>query len=168
MTGSSTRYTPQNKGAGRERMLAFGVSQRIETMRTNQLVVRILYSMKADIAFSSGDWVLRWKGFTCMVPYMTMVSMMSEWKSICETNMPVLHVFESSKMIVISSTTGVFIRPMRTFPEKGKFSSKGPYENSMAIYHSDTMKFLDMSFPLRMDKHDQFSSLLLLTEPFYK
>ncbi|RYP14051.1 hypothetical protein DL767_010448 [Monosporascus sp. MG133] len=65
--------------------------------------------------------------------------MASTWKRICEPNMPVLHIFEAAKVIVVSTTTtGVLIRPMRRRVLHGDFVPEGPYADTMAIYNSDT------------------------------
>lgn len=48
-------YTTPNNGAGKARLLTFGVMLRLETWRTHQLVDMILASIKPNIMFTSAD-----------------------------------------------------------------------------------------------------------------
>ncbi|KAI1291210.1 hypothetical protein F5Y03DRAFT_400881 [Xylaria venustula] len=166
-------YTPQTKGGGRIRALAFGTQQRIETSRTREMAEEIISAIvdkrgQMNMAVVNGDWVLRWYGFTCRVTIDSVYAMVRKWRTMCEPNMPVLHIFEELKVITMSTATGVLIRPMRTSAKKGVFEFQGPYVDSMAIYHSDTLRFAKMQFPSRSDEPEQYCCFLLLTEPFFR
>ncbi|RYP59466.1 hypothetical protein DL771_010893 [Monosporascus sp. 5C6A] len=58
-------YTLQTKGGGRA--LAFGTYPRVEMFRTRELIEEIVSSALGGVVMGSGDWVLRWRGFTCNV-----------------------------------------------------------------------------------------------------
>lgn len=45
----------------------------------------------------------------------------------------------------MSSTSGVLIR---VIPKGSRFVFEGPYVDSMAVHHSDTMRFINKTFPL--------------------
>ncbi len=155
-------FTPQSKGAGRVRMLTFGVSIRVATARTIKLACVIMSAVGFQVVSGIGDWVLRCMGFTTMITFEDVVSMVSVWKNMCEFNMPTLHVFESKKVVVISIASGVLIRPVRTFVNERKFVRQGPFVDSMCVYHSDTMKYLNVIFPRFDVEPMQFNSTSVL------
>lgn len=151
-------FTPQSKGAGRVRLLSFGVSIRVMTRRTVKLACDIISAVGPQVANGVGDWVLRCMGFTTVITDEDVHSMVNTWKNMCEFNMPTVHVFESRKVIVISITSGVLIRPLRTLVSKSKFTRQGPFVDSMCVYHSDTMRYLGATFPRHDTEVTQFSS----------
>lgn len=163
-----TNFTPQSKGAGRVRMLAFGVSIRVMTKRTVEMACKLLSAVGHSIGTGFGDWVLRCMGFTSFVTSQDVIKIVNEWKNMCEFNMPTVHVFTSMKVIVISITSGVLIRPVRTSIVGGKFVKQGPFVDSMCIYHSDTMKYLDVRFPDPEIESMQFTASILLLFPFHR
>ena len=55
----------------------------------------------------SGKWVVRCMGYTSVVEKSDVVSMMSKCSTHCEFDMPILHVFGSIKVVVISVSSGV-------------------------------------------------------------
>jgi len=161
-------FTPQSKGAGRVRMLAFGVSIRTMTKRTVVLASRLISVVGCQIGTGFGDWVLRCMGFTTMITLDDVMKIVTEWKTMNEFNMPTVHVFENLKVIVISITSGVLIRPMRTIVSNGEFIRQGPFVDSMCVYHSDTMKFANLTFPDPEIEPMQFSSTSCLIVPFFR
>jgi len=160
-------FTPQSKGAGRVRVLASGVSIRVMTSKTIQMACSLLSTIAGQMGTGFGDWVLRCMGFTTMVTHNDVINITKRWATMCEFNMPTVHVFENFKTIVISINSGVLIRPVRTFVKDREFVRQGPFVDSMAVYHSDTLKYAKVSWP----KHDveikQFIATSVQCIPFY-
>jgi hypothetical protein len=163
-----TNFTPQSKAAGRVRMLAFGVSVRVMTSRTIEMACRLVSRVAHGFGTGIGGWVLRCMGFTSIITGSNVVALVNEWGKMCEYNMPTVHVFESARVVVISITSGVLIRPVRTRMIKGKFVREGPVVDSMCVYHSDTMRYLKRSFPDPVTEPMQFTACMLLLFPFYR
>lgn len=161
-------YTPQTKAGGRVRALAFGTHQRIETHRTREIVAEMFSSMSRHASMLVGDWVLRWYGYTCRVTERCVRALVEVWKATCEPNMPTVHVFLSSKVVVVSSSTGVLIRPVRTSASGGRFEFQGPYVDTMTLYDCDTMAFAGVEFPDRTKEPEQYCCFPLLVEPFFR
>lgn len=161
-----TSYTPQSKGAGRVRMLVFGCTIRVTTQRTIELACEIMSVLKCSIGIGFGDWILRCMGFCCVVTIEEVFAMLDVWKSMCEPNMPTMHVFRDSKVVTISTSSGVLIRPMRTFAHDGKFSFEAPFVDTMTVYHSDTLDFINKRFPDHRYEPEQFLEITALTVPF--
>lgn len=160
-------FTPQSKGAGRVRMLAPGVSIRVMTRRTVELASRLISAVTHQMGSGFGDWVLRCMGFTTLISYQDVVAVVDEWKTMCEFNMPTLHVFASLKVVVISISSGVLIRPLRTFVKDREFVRQGPFVDSMSVYHSDTMKVANLNFPKHTVEIKQFIETSVQCVPFY-
>ena len=80
----------------------------------------------------------------------------------CKANMPVLHIFQSSKIVVISISQGTMIRPMRMVMCNRKFVMEGPFINMMAIYHSDMMSFCELKFPRKEVEPLQYFNIMVL------
>ena len=161
-------FTPQSKGAGRVRMLAFGVSIRIATRRTVTMACKLISTVKCQIGTGFGDWVLRCMGFTTTITIEDVTAIVSAWKIMNEFNMPTVHVFEKMKVVVISIASGVLIRPVRTIVTEAKFARQGPFVDSMCVYHSDTMRFAGLTFPDPEIEPMQFSSTSCLIIPFFR
>lgn len=161
-------FTPQSKGAGRVRMLTFGVSIRIMTRRTIKLACTLLDKITSQLGNGYGDWVLRCMGFTTFITLEDVIQIVSVWKSMCEFNMPTVHVFEKEKVLVISIASGTLIRPIRTYVNGGAFVREGPFVDSMCIYHSDTMRFLKVCFPSPVSEGMQFAATSALIISFHR
>ena len=84
----------------------------------------------------------------------------------CKAKMPVLHIFQSSKIVVISISQGTMIRPMRMVMCNRKFVMEGPFINMMAIYHSDMMSFCELKFPRKEVEPLQYFNIMVLLMPF--
>ena len=161
-------FTPQSKGAGRVRMLSFGVTIRVMTTSTIKLACRLISTIGVRVGTGFGDWILRCMGFTTAITHRDVVAIINEWKTMCEFNMPTVHVFESLKTVVLSITSGVLIRPLRTIVSGSEFVRQGPYVDSMCVYHSDTMRYLGMSFPKPEVEVMQFTCTSSLLIPFFR
>jgi hypothetical protein len=150
-------YTPQSKAAGRVRILAAGVTVRIMTTDTIIMANKIIGVLENQIGTGFGDWILRCGGFTTSVSKKDVYKMLNLWKNMCSFNMPTMHVFESAKVIVISIASGVLIRPVRLFVKENKFVMEGPMIDSMCVHHSDTMRFINSTFPDPEIEPEQYS-----------
>lgn len=71
------------------------------------------------------------------VTYESVLAMVTVLKYICEDTMPVMHIFESIKVVVISPTSGVLVRPINI----------DLHETTFKFEHSVALKFLNMSSP---------------------
>lgn len=165
----SSCFTPPSKGAGRVRLLSWSCVPRVRTKRTIELANRILSSVSPRVGTGFGNWVLRWMGFTTMVTKEDVIAMVNTYKTMCEYNMPTLHVFENLDVpvVVISTTPGVLIRPIRMKIKDQKPVMQGPMVDSMCVYHSQTMKYINKKFPRYDVEVDQFASAVSQLFPFY-
>jgi len=91
-----------------------------------------------------------------------MIKAMGTWRGMCKANMPVLHIFQSSKIIVISVSQGTVIRPMRTVMCNRKFVMEGPFVDMIAVYHSDMMSFCKLKFPRKEVEPLQYFNIAVL------
>ncbi|KAH7001768.1 hypothetical protein B0J12DRAFT_747803 [Macrophomina phaseolina] len=159
-------YTPQSKGAGRVRTLVFGCTIRVTTPRTIELASEIMSVLKCGFGVGLGDWILRCMGFCCVVTLEEVHAMLDVWKLMCEPNMPTMHVFEAPRVVTISVSSGVLIRPIRTFVQGDRFRFEGPFVDTMTVYHSDTLKFINATFPGARYEPEQFLEIAALSVPF--
>ncbi len=159
-------FTPQSKSAGRVRTLCAGVSIRIMTSKTIEMVKTIMSQICSGSGIGFGDWLVRCFGFTCSVTVDDVHKMVNKWKTMCEYDMPTLHVFESQKVITVSASSGVLTRPVRTIAFGGSFMKEGPFVDSMCVYHSDTLKFANINFPSFVYESEQYFNVASLTVPF--
>jgi hypothetical protein len=159
--------TPQSKAAGRVRLLAAGASIRVVTSRTITLAYELVSGLTHNIGVGIGRWTLRCMGFCCKIVDEDVKMILGKWMQMCEKNMPTVHVFASAKAIVISVAPGTVIRPMRLHVIGGKFTFEGPYVDTMAVYHSDTLKIANLSFPSRDYEPRQYmNAITLMYAPF--
>ncbi|GJD05183.1 hypothetical protein ColKHC_14008 [Colletotrichum higginsianum] len=116
----------------------------------------------------TGNWKGRCIGYTFTVTENDVSSMVETWSRYCEPNMPTIHIFENKKVIVISLSSSVLIRPIRLNSSGKSFSMESPFIDMMCVYHCDTMKFLAKSFPKHNDKLGQMTFPITLMIPFYR
>jgi hypothetical protein len=161
-------YTPQSKASGRVRMLVAGVSIRVRTKRTYEMTYELLSTLTFPMGFGVGDWVVRCCGYCCMATLDDVNRIVKKWRTMCEPNMPTLHVFENMKVLNISTSSGVLIRPVRLNENGSRFMFEGPYVDSMSVYHSDTLRFANISFPSRTFEPEQYASTMSRIIPFFQ
>lgn len=158
-----TTVTPQSKAAGRVRVLAFSTSIRVMTKRTLGLAYELMSGLMNMPGVGIGEWVLRCMGFCCRITNQDVMSILDKWKKMNERNMPTVHVFLNAKVIVISVASGTVVRPMRWHVINNEFIYEGPYVDTMTVYHSDTLRVLNMSFPSREHEPRQYANMITLT-----
>ena len=95
-----------------------------------------------------------------------MHKLVTVWKNICVFNMLTLHISKVDKVVVISISSVVLLRPLRSTTKSRKFVLEGPLVDSMCVYYSDTMSYLDTIFPGREDKPKQFGYATSRCIPF--
>lgn len=161
-------YTPQSKASGRVRMLASGVTIRIKTQKTYEMAYKLLSTLTFSMGIGFGDWVVRCGGYCCMATLEDVIAIVNQWKLMCEYNMPTVHVFEKAKVLNISIASGVLIRPMRLLEDGSVFKFEGPFVDSMVVYHSDTLKFVNMTFPSRKFEPEQYACTMSRIIPFFQ
>ncbi len=165
-------YTPSSKAAGKVRTLAFSVQKRVRTIRSIRMACEILSVLRQPTGMMPREWVVRCEGICTTVTEKAVVMMVDKWKRMSEINMPVLHVFRSKKVIVISIAQGVLIRPVRWKVVKSRSRGsyeveyEGPYVDTTAVYGSDTMAVAKLFFPKPKTEPEQFFSTIALTIPF--
>lgn len=160
-------YTPQSKSAGRIRTLVAGVSVRIMSAKTLQMASELISSIDNCIS-SAGDWILRCMGYTANIMEEDVQTLVSKWSKMCDPDMPTVHIFKRNRIVNISVSSGVLIRPIRLLMVDKEFVSEGPYVDTMCVYHSDTMKYLRKSFPHPEKEPTQMASSNVLMIPFYR
>lgn len=160
-------YTPQSKSAGRIRTLVAGVGVRIMTTRTLEMASEILKAVVNPIAVV-GDWIVRCMGYTATVTEEDVSAMVSVWSRFCDIEMPTLHIFKTRKVVTISVSSGVLMRPVRLLMKDKSFSFEGPFVDTMCVYHSDTMKYINKKFPSWKTEPSQMASANVMMIPFYR
>jgi len=159
--------TPQSKAAGRVRLLVAGTSIRVVTSRTIEMAYELVSGLTHNMGIGIGPWVLRCMGFCCKITYDEMITIVNRWKKMCERNMPTIHVFASRKVVVISIAPGTVIRPMRMHVVNDEFVFEGPYVDTMTVYHSDTLRVANLSFPSRIHEPRQYiNAITMMYAPF--
>lgn len=161
-------FTPQSKAAGKVRLLAVGVTIRIPTRRTFEILKEIMEPLRFTSAFANKNWVVRCGGFCCATTGKVVRMMTNVWMKFNEPNMPTLHVFEDrdEPVLVVSVASGTAIRPMRSMVVNRDIVSEGPYVDTVSVYHSDTMRFCGLSFPRREEEPEQYFNVAVLTIAF--
>ena len=159
-------YTPQSKAAGKVRWTAIGVTTRVRTAHTFEITKKILLPVGRMTEVINRSWVLRLGGVCTMVTLSVVQAIAKAWANTCEPNMPVIHIFKSEKVVVVSTAPGTLIRPVRTKVIERRFVAEGPYVDTVAVYHSDTMSFCGINFPTPENEPEQFFALATLTVPF--
>ena len=86
----------------------------------------------------------------------------------CGFNMPTVHTFENAKVLTISMSSGVLIRPIRLLEDGKTFSYEGPFVDSMCVYHSDTLRFINKKLPSRGIKTEQYACTMARQIPFFR
>ena len=159
-------YTPQSKVAGKIRWTVIRVTTRVRTTHTFEVTKKILLPVTHMAEVINRNWVLRLGGVCTMITLSVAQAIAKAWKNICELNMPVIHIFTSKKTIVVSTAPRTLIRLVRTKVVAQRFVAEGPYIDTVAVYHSDTMSFCGVNFPAPENKPEQFFALATLTVPF--
>jgi hypothetical protein len=159
-------FTPQSKSSGKVRALVFGTSKRIMTRRTIDIATKILSVLRFPRSIEAKLWIVRCMGFCTTASESEVRSMVAEWKKYHEINMPTVHVFESTKVFVVSVATGVVLRHMRWKVASKRFVFEGPLVDSMTVHKSDTMRFAGLSFPDRVTEPEQYFNAAVLTITF--
>ncbi|KAH0566098.1 hypothetical protein GP486_000513 [Trichoglossum hirsutum] len=147
-------YAPQSKAAGKVRLLAVGVLQKAVTPRTIELAGTLLSTLGVTVSMGARRWVVRCKGFCTTATDVEVNGMVDVWKTMPESNMPTIHVFRDLRVLVISIAPGTLIRPTRTKVANRMLVRTGPYVDTICVYHSDTMSFCNLVFPM-MDEEPE-------------
>lgn len=156
-------FTPQSKSSGKVRVMVFGTSIRIMTRRTIEMAVRVLSILRFLNGIGAKMWVVRCMGYCCTASEKEVRLMVAEWRKLYEINMPTVHVFKHSRVLVVSVATGIVLRHMRWKVVSKRFVFEGPLVDSMAVHNSDTIEFAGLSFPDKTNEPEQFFNAAVLT-----
>lgn len=159
-------YTPSSKASGKVRCLVMGTSVRLMTRRTLQMAYEIISAASVIHPIGVRDWVMRCMGYCCMVSEKDVCRMVNKWKEYSEINMPTIHVFRNSKVVVVSVSTGVVIRPIRTRVVAQRFVNEGPFVDSMIVHGCDTLTYASLSFPDSVREPEQYFNAAVLCISF--
>jgi hypothetical protein len=105
-------------------------------------------------------------GCTSTIEHSDVVSIVRTWSEYCEYDMSMIHIFNSAKVVVISASSGVLMRPIRLQIDRAEFV-EGPYIDTTCIYHSDTIKYLQRELPRHDEECDQMASSLIMMISFF-
>ncbi|KAK7937811.1 uncharacterized protein PG986_014679 [Apiospora aurea] len=165
-------YTPSSKSSGKVRSLAFSCQIRVRTTRTLVIASEILSVLKRVGMTPRRDWVVRCEGVCAITSQRGVKAMVDAWKRYSEINMPSIHVFESVRVVVVSTAQGVVVRPVRWRSVRRRdsdaydFVFEGPYLDSMTVHCTDTMRYANLRFPDPVEEPEQYMSALALMVPF--
>jgi hypothetical protein len=106
-------------------------------------------------------------GYTSTIEHSDVVSIVRTWSEYCEYDMSMIHIFNSAKVVVISASSGVLTRPVRLQIDTPEFVKEGPYIDTMCVYHSDTIKYLQRELPRHDEECDQMASSSSMMIPFF-
>ncbi|GKT81152.1 hypothetical protein ColTof4_13575 [Colletotrichum tofieldiae] len=99
-------------------------------------------------------------GYTFMLRDEDLFSIVDVRSKYCEPDMPTLHISERQKVLTLSVSSGVLIRPVRLRADGNKFTMEGLYV--------DTMMFLKKTFSTAEKEPGQLASAIALMIPFYR
>ena len=105
-------------------------------------------------------------GFYCEASQQDMRRIVNIWRTMCEVNMPTVHVLEKEKVVVVSIATGTVIRPLRTKVIGSRIICEGPYVDTTTVYYTTMLSMAGITFPDVKEEPEQFFNATVLTIPF--
>lgn len=81
-----------------------------------------------------GDWILRCIGYTTIITEDDVLTLVEKWSKMCDAKMPTLHIFKKNRVVNISVSSGVLIRPIRLLMEDEDFKQESPIVGTMCVY----------------------------------